>query len=56
MRYTEDEGGLLNNFAVEPKMYQAEPPTGTEKRNYIILGSLAASLVVGLFVVAASVS
>ncbi len=43
MRYTEDEGGLLNNFAVE-------------KRNYIILGSLAASLIVGLFAVAASVS
>jgi hypothetical protein len=56
MRYTEDEGGLLNNFAVEPKMYQAEPPTGKEKRNYIILGSLAASLIVGLFAVAASVS
>ena len=56
MRYTEEEGGLLNNFAVEPKMYQAEPPTGAQKRNYIILGSLAASLVVGLFAVAASVS
>ncbi len=56
MRYTEDETGLLNNFAVEPKMYQAEPPTGTQKRNYIILGSLAASLIVGLFAVAASVS
>ena len=56
MRYTEEEGGKLNNFAVEPKMYQAEPPTSTEKRNYIILGSLAASLVVGLFVVAAAVS
>ncbi|MGB7250040.1 MAG: ssl1498 family light-harvesting-like protein [Phormidesmis sp.] len=56
MRYTEDETGLLNNFAVEPKMYEAEPPNGTEKRNYIIMGSIAASLVVGLFVVAASVS
>ena len=56
MRYTEEEGGKLNNFAVDPKMYQAEPPTGKEKRNYIILGSLAASLVVGLFVVAAAVS
>ncbi len=56
MRYTEDEGGRLNNFAVEPKMYTAEPPTGTQKRTYIILGSVAASLVVGLFVVAAAVS
>ncbi|MEM8502038.1 MAG: ssl1498 family light-harvesting-like protein [Cyanobacteria bacterium P01_D01_bin.1] len=56
MRYTTEEGGRLNNFAVEPKMYQAEPPTSKEKRNYIILGSLAASLLVGLFAVAASVS
>ncbi len=56
MRYTEDEGGKLNNFAVEPKMYTSEPPTGTQKRNYIIMGSVAASLVVGLFVVAAAVS
>ncbi|MEL6469117.1 MAG: ssl1498 family light-harvesting-like protein [Cyanobacteria bacterium J06623_4] len=56
MRYTTEEGGRLNNFAVEPKMYQAEPPTGAEKRNYIILGSVAATLVVGLFVIAASVS
>ncbi|MGB3297694.1 MAG: ssl1498 family light-harvesting-like protein [Phormidesmis sp.] len=56
MRYTEDETGLMNNFAVEPKMYEAEPPTGIEKRNYIILGSIAASLVVGLFALAAAVS
>lgn len=56
MRYTEEEGGLLNNFAVEPKMYEAEPPTSSQKRNYIILGSIAATLVVGLFAVAAAVS
>lgn len=56
MRYTEDETGLLNNFAVEPRMYEAEEPTGEEKRNYIILGSVAASLVVGLFAIAAVVS
>jgi hypothetical protein len=56
MRYTEDETGLMNNFAVEPKMYEAQPPTAPEKRNYIILGSIAASLVVGLVVVAAAVS
>lgn len=56
MRYTEDEAGLMNNFAVEPKMYEAQPPSSKEKRNYIILGSLAASLVVGLCVVAVAVS
>ena len=56
MRYTKDETGVMNNFAVEPRMYAAEPPTSTEKRNYIILGSVAASLVAGLFIVAAAVS
>jgi len=56
MRYTVEDGGRLNNFAVEPKMYQAEPPTNSQKRNYIILGAVALLLIVGLVVVAASVS
>jgi hypothetical protein len=45
MRYTVEDGGRLNNFAVEPKMYQAEPPTASEKRSYFILGGLAIVLV-----------
>jgi hypothetical protein len=52
MPYTEEEGGRLNNFAREPKMYKAEPPTGNEKRNYVVLGVLAAVLVVGVIAVA----
>lgn len=56
MPYTEDESGLLNNFAVEPKVYSAKPPTKVEKRNYIILGSAALALVSGLLVVAYAVS
>jgi hypothetical protein len=56
MRYTVEDGGRLNNFAVEPKMYQAEPPTATQKRNYIILGVLGFALIAGLFAVAISVS
>lgn len=56
MRYTVEEGGRLNNFAVEPKMYQAEPPNTTQKRNYIILGVGAAALIGGLLFVAVSVS
>ncbi|HEY9889606.1 MAG TPA: ssl1498 family light-harvesting-like protein [Candidatus Obscuribacterales bacterium] len=56
MRYTVEDGGRLNNFAVEPKMYEAEPPTPTDKRNYIILGALAIALVVGVFSVAFVVS
>ncbi|MGH1394883.1 MAG: photosystem II assembly protein Psb34 [Trichormus sp.] len=56
MPYTSEEGGLLNNFAKEPKIYQAEPPTATQKRNYVILGVAAATLVGGLIFVAFSVS
>ena len=51
MRYTVEDGGRLNNFAVEPKMYQAEPPTASEKGNYAILGGLAIVLVGVLAVV-----
>jgi hypothetical protein len=56
MRYTVEDGGRLNNFAVEPKMYKAEPPTVTQKRNYIILGAMGLALIGGLMAVAVSVS
>jgi hypothetical protein len=56
MRYTVEDGGRLNNFAVEPKMYEAEPPTATDKRNYLILGVVAAALVVAVVSVAFVVS
>jgi hypothetical protein len=56
MRYTVEDGGRLNNFAVEPKMYAAEPPTNAQKRNYILLGIGAAILVATVMVVAVFVS
>ncbi|PMB41088.1 hypothetical protein CEN40_21020 [Fischerella thermalis CCMEE 5205] len=56
MPYTTEEGGRLNNFAREPKVYQAEPPTDQQKRNYVILGVVAIILVSGLIFVAFSVS
>jgi len=56
MPYTTEEGGRLNNFAREPKIYQAEPPTEAEKRNYIIMGVGALVLVSSLIFVAFSVS
>jgi hypothetical protein len=56
MRYTTEEGGRLNNFAVEPKIYQAEPPTKAQQRNFLILGVLGTVLVGGLVFVAFSVS
>jgi hypothetical protein len=56
MPYTKEDGGLLNNFATEPKMYQAEPASNSEKRNYLITAVIAAVLVVGLVAVAFVVS
>ena len=56
MPYTTEEGGRLNNFAVEPKMYTAEAPTGSDKRNYLILGIGAVLLLGGLMAVAITVS
>lgn len=56
MPYTTEEGGRLNNFAVEPKVYKAEPPNKTEQRNYLILGVGAAVVVSSVLFVAFSVS
>lgn len=56
MPYTTEEGGRLNNFATEPKMYQAEPPTKGQVRNYVLLGVVGLVLVGGLLFVAVSVS
>lgn len=52
MPYTEEEGGLLNNFAREPQMYTAEEPSSSEKRNYVVFGVLALLLLSGLVTVA----
>ncbi|MBD2771831.1 photosystem II assembly protein Psb34 [Iningainema tapete] len=56
MPYTTEDGGRLNNFAREPKVYTAEPPNAGQKRNYIIMGVAATILVGGLIFVAFSVS
>ncbi len=56
MPYTTEEGGRLNNFASEPKIYKAEPPTESQRRNYLLLGIAAATLVGGAIFVAFSVS
>ncbi|HEY9617911.1 MAG TPA: ssl1498 family light-harvesting-like protein [Microcoleaceae cyanobacterium] len=56
MRYTTEDGGRLNNFAIEPKMYTAEPPTGSQKRTYLILGTLGAVIVGALVFIASTVS
>lgn len=55
-QYTKDDDGRLNNFAREPKMYQAEPIDADQKRNYLIIGSVSAVLVIGLIALASVVS
>lgn len=52
MPYTTEEGGRLNNFAVEPKVYDAIPPNKAQQRNYIILGTVAVLLIAGLLAIA----
>ncbi|MBF2014917.1 MAG: ssl1498 family light-harvesting-like protein [Rivularia sp. T60_A2020_040] len=56
MPYTTEEGGRLNNFAREPKVYKAEPPNRKQQITYVVLGIGAAALIGGLFFVAFSVS
>ncbi|BAY13377.1 photosystem II assembly protein Psb34 [Calothrix sp. NIES-2098] len=56
MPYTTEEGGRLNNFAREPKVYAAEPPNAGQQRTYIFLGIAGTVLVGGLIFVAFSVS
>ena len=52
MPYTKEDGGRLNNFAAEPKMYTAEPPSKPEKRNYVILSMLGALVIGGTIAIA----
>lgn len=56
MPFTKEEGGLINNFAPETKTYQAEPPTTSEKRNYLLTGIAAIALIGGLLFIAYSAS
>lgn len=56
MPYTTEEGGRLNNYANEPKMYKAEPPTGKQMRNYFLLAAGAIALIGGVVYVAFYVS
>lgn len=56
MPYINEENGLLNNFAREPKVYQAETPTDGQKRNLMFLSVGTIALVGGLIAIAFAVS
>jgi hypothetical protein len=56
MPYTTEEGGRLNNFAREPKVYTAEPPSKNQQLIYVVLGVAAVALLGSVFFVAFAVS
>lgn len=56
MRYTTDQQGLMNNYAIEPKLYLAEQPSQQQQIRYVIQGVLAVALLAGLVTVATVVS
>ena len=56
MKTTQDERGILNNFAPEPTLYFAESPSREQQRNYWIQGALAIALVSSLVGLALTVS
>ena len=54
--YTTNEDGVLNNYAVEPKVYLASSPSPEEQQHYTIQAVLATGLVVLSLLTAFSVS
>lgn len=56
MYTTTDENGVLNNYAVEPKVIYAEYPAVYEQRRYVIQGAIAALFVTACVLVSLAVS
>jgi hypothetical protein len=53
---TQNERGILNNFATEPALYFAEYPSAEQQLQYKQQGALAIALVSGLMGLALIVS
>ena len=53
---TINDEGLLNNFAVEPKIYPSEYPSRPQQRRYIYWGIAATLLVTSLILISTFVS
>jgi hypothetical protein len=52
MHTTQDERGLLNNFAVEPKLYFTQLPSPEQQRQYWIQGIIATAFIAALLGIA----
>jgi hypothetical protein len=56
MHTTQDERGILNNFAVEPTLYFAEAPSVSQQRRYLIQGAVATTFLAILLGISLTVS
>ncbi len=56
MQTTQLDNGILNNYALEPKMTYAEYPAIYEQRRYLQQGALAALLVTAAIFISFAVS
>jgi hypothetical protein len=56
MSYIKEEGGLLNNFAKEPRMYVTETSGEAEPKSYLVVIVAAIVLIGGMVAVAALAS
>ncbi len=54
--YTTDETGVLNNYAIEPKISYAEYPSVAEQKKYAFQGAIATLFVSCLVITALVVS
>ena len=56
MYTTQLDNGVLNNYAVEPKVTYEEYPAVYEQKRYIVRGAIAALLVTAIVFVSFAVS
>ena len=56
MPYVDDGAGKLDNFPKEPNMYQAEPISADQKRNFVATGIIGLLLVAGMVAVSFALS
>jgi hypothetical protein len=54
--YTTNEDGILNNYAVEPKVYLAAYPSSEQQQHYVAQAVIAVGLVVFSLLTAFAVS
>jgi hypothetical protein len=54
--YTEDDEGIINNYALEPSMSAATYPTPKQQLRYVFLGAGAIVFIATLLLIAFAVS